>query len=56
MEPYHITYFNFEGLRALAQTCGFAVREYQVSNRYNGSMELILTKNDKGPNPIGPLP
>lgn len=44
LEPYHISYFNFEGLRALAEKCGFAVREYQVSNRYNGSMELILTK------------
>lgn len=43
-EPQHISYFNFDGLRTLAEQCGFAVREYQVSNRYNGSMELILTK------------
>lgn len=43
-EPYHISYFSFNGLRALAEQCGFAVREYQVSSRYNGSMELILTK------------
>lgn len=44
MEPYHISYFSYVGLRALAEKCGFTVREYQASNRYNGSMELILTK------------
>ena len=40
----HITYFSFEGIRKLAKQCGFEVREYKVSSRYNGSMELILTK------------
>lgn len=45
MEPHHISYFNYQGLRALAEKCGFTVREYQTSNRYNGSMELILTKS-----------
>ena len=45
MEPYHISYFSYTGLRAIAEKCGFTVREYQVSNRYNGSMELILTKD-----------
>ena len=45
-EPYHISYFSFGGLRTLAEKCGFTVREYQVSTRYNGSMELILTKNN----------
>lgn len=44
MEPYHISYFSYAGLRTLAEKCGFTVREYQVSNRYNGSMELVLTK------------
>lgn len=44
LEPYHISYFSFRGIQALAEKCGFAVREYQVSNRYNGSMELVLTK------------
>lgn len=48
MEPFHISYFSFAGLRTLAEKCGFAVREYQVSNRYNGSMELILTKTARG--------
>lgn len=47
-EPQHISYFNFDGLRTLAEQCGFTVREYQVSNRYNGSMELILTKAGNG--------
>ncbi len=45
LEPQHISYFSFAGLQALAEKCGFTVREYQASNRYNGSMELILTKN-----------
>ena len=44
MEPYHITYFNYNGFEALLEKCGFSVREYTVSNRYNGSMELIITK------------
>lgn len=43
-EPYHITYFSYKGLEALLEKCGFEVREYTVSNRYNGSMELIITK------------
>lgn len=44
LEPYHITYFNYSGLEALLKKCGFEVKEYSVSNRYNGSMELIITK------------
>lgn len=44
LEPYHISYFSFAGIRTLAEKCGFTVREYLTSNRYNGSMELILTK------------
>lgn len=43
-EPWHISYFNYKGLRVLLEKCGFEVQEYAVSNRYNGSMELILTK------------
>lgn len=43
-EPYHITYFSYGGLRNLVEQCGFQVEEYHVSARYNGSMELILTK------------
>lgn len=44
LEPYHISYFNYSGLSVLLEKCGFSVREYKVSNRYNGSMELIITK------------
>ncbi len=40
-EPEHISYFSFHGLQALANEVGFVVKEYQVSNRYNGFMELI---------------
>lgn len=43
-EPYHITYFNYDGLAVLLEKCGFEIREYSVSSRYNGSMELIITK------------
>ncbi len=44
LEPYHVTYFNYDGLEKLVQKCGFTVREYAVSNRYNGSMDVIITK------------
>lgn len=44
MVPHHITYFNRSGIEALAEKCGFVLREYHVSRRYNGSMELFLTK------------
>ncbi len=43
-EPEHISYFHFKGLESLANDVGFVIQEYQVSKRYNGSMELILTK------------
>lgn len=45
LEPYHITYFCRESLEALAKKCGFQLREYHVSHRYNGSMEVIFTKD-----------
>lgn len=44
LEPHHVTYFSRDGLEALAAKCGFVLREYNVSRRYNGSMELIFTK------------
>jgi len=47
-EPYHISYFSRAGFCALAERCGFIVREYCVSQRYNGSMEMILTKRRGG--------
>lgn len=43
-EPEHITYFHFKGFEKVANEVGFVIQNYQVSNRYNGSMELILTK------------
>lgn len=42
--PWHITYFNYEGMKALAEKCGFEIEKYTISCRYNGSMELILKK------------
>lgn len=47
-EPHHISYFSRDGFEALAAKCGFAVREYEVCSRYQGSMELILTKKAAG--------
>ena len=44
LEPWHISYFSFQGLQNLLHKCGFEVKEYVASNRYNGSMELILVK------------
>ncbi len=43
-EPTHITYFSYSGFEKIANECGFVISEYVVSNRYNGSMELLLTK------------
>lgn len=47
-EPLHISYFSYRGLEKLVTKIGFQVMEYKVSNRYNGSMELILTKKKSG--------
>ncbi|MDR2421271.1 MAG: methyltransferase domain-containing protein [Oscillospiraceae bacterium] len=43
-EPSHISWFSFDTLRALLSETGFEVREYSVSGRYNGSMELTAQK------------
>ena len=40
----HFTYFSYEGLKPFLDKIGFEVKRYDVSNRYNGSMELILQK------------
>lgn len=43
-EPNHISYFCYEGLERLAAKCGFKAVDYQVSRRYNGSMEVVFVK------------
>ena len=40
----HITYFSLRGIESLIKKCGFEICEYNISERYNGSMELILMK------------
>lgn len=40
----HFTYFSYKGLEPFLKEIGFAIKRYDVSNRYNGSMELILQK------------
>lgn len=45
MEPYHLTYFSRNGLVSILEQVGFTLLEYTVSNRYNGSMELLLKKS-----------
>lgn len=44
LEPTHVTYFSANGLEQVAETCGFVIQKYSISDRYNGSMELILKK------------
>ncbi|MBQ9376721.1 MAG: class I SAM-dependent methyltransferase [Schwartzia sp.] len=45
MTSNHITYFSFRGMEKLIHQYGFKVYEYNVSERYNGSMELFLMKS-----------
>ena len=40
----HFTYFSFNGLKPILDKIGFDVRRYDISQRYSGSMELILQK------------
>lgn len=40
----HFTYFSFSGLKPILEKIGFDVKRYDISQRYNGSMELILQK------------
>ena len=40
----HFTYFSYNGLKPFLDELGFEVKRYDVSNRYNGSMELFLQK------------
>jgi len=40
----HFTYFSYNGLKPFLDKIGFSVKRYDVSDRYNGSMELILQK------------
>lgn len=47
LEPTHVTYFNRRGLENLLQEVGFEVIEYQISNHYNGSMEMLVRKKIK---------
>lgn len=42
--PYHFTYFSHSGLLKILDEIGFEEKCYDVCKRYNGSMELILTK------------
>jgi len=46
-EPNHISYFCYEGLEKLVAKCGFKTVDYQVSQRYNGSMEVIFVKAER---------
>lgn len=43
-EPGHRVYFCRETFEQLLEACGFDILEYQVSRRYNGSMEIIARK------------
>ena len=43
-EKQHFTYFSYKGLKPICENFGFTIKRYDVSERYNGSMELILQK------------
>jgi len=43
-EPWHISYFSFEGLKKILLENGLEILNYKISNRYNGSMEIIASK------------
>lgn len=43
-EKQHFTYFSYQGLKPICEKIGFEIKRYDVSERYNGSMELILKK------------
>lgn len=40
----HYTYFSYETILPLIERYGGTVMRYDISNRYNGSMELYITK------------
>lgn len=44
LEPYHLTFFSYDGLKVLFEKVGFEVMEYTASTRYVGCMELFLKK------------
>ena len=46
-EPYHISYFSYDTFKKVLEEVGFEVVDYEVSQRYNGSMELFAKKVDK---------
>lgn len=46
-EPYHLTFFSYDGLEVLLKKVGFELEEYTVSDRYLGCMELFLKKSHK---------
>lgn len=43
-DPWHITYFNKNGLENLLTDLGFNILDYRISTHYNGSMEVIVNK------------
>lgn len=47
-EPWHITYFSYEGFKKLLCENGFDILDYSISSRYNGSMEIIARKHFGG--------
>lgn len=44
LEPYHITFFSYTGIEKLLNDCGLEIFEYKISERYYGSMELLIKK------------
>lgn len=47
-DPTSLMWFSYEGIKKILADCGFEVRQYTVSARRDGAMELIATKIGKG--------
>lgn len=43
-EPYHFSYFSYRVFQKMLSENGFQVKDYSISQRYNGSMEIFATR------------
>ncbi len=44
-QQYHVNYFSRDSFYSLLNKCGLMPVDYTISERYNGSMEVIAVKN-----------
>jgi len=46
-QQYHVNYFSRDSLYSLFAKVGLAPVDYQISQHYNGSMEVIAVKSSR---------